>query len=59
MILVDTSVWVDDFRGASREIIAHIHKLLHGLGIGMAGTAAGDAVSRVMALFAQVFGALY
>jgi predicted nucleic acid-binding protein len=28
MILVDTSVWVDYFRGASREIIAHIHKLL-------------------------------
>jgi hypothetical protein len=33
--------------------------VVHGLGIGVAGTAAGDAVSRVMALFALVFGALY
>jgi hypothetical protein len=33
--------------------------VVHGLGIAMAGTAAGEAVSRVMALFARVFGALY
>lgn len=33
--------------------------VVHGLGIAMAGTAAGEAVSRVMALFAHVFGALY
>jgi hypothetical protein len=33
--------------------------IVHGLGLFMAGTAAGEAVSRIMALFAQVFGALY
>jgi hypothetical protein len=33
--------------------------VVHGLGIVMAGTAAGEAVSQVMALFARVFGALY
>jgi hypothetical protein len=33
--------------------------VVHGLGIVIAGTAAGEAVSRVMALFARVFGALY
>jgi hypothetical protein len=33
--------------------------VVHGLGIGIAGTAAGDAVSRVMALFAHVIGSLY
>lgn len=32
---------------------------VHGLGLTIAGTAAGEAVSRVMALFAHVFGALY
>jgi hypothetical protein len=33
--------------------------IVHGLGIAIAGTTAGEAVSRVMARFAQVFGALY
>ena len=33
--------------------------VLHGWGLVTAGTAAGEAVSRVMALFAHVFGALY
>lgn len=33
--------------------------IVHGLGLTIAGTAAGEAVSRVMALFAHVFGALY
>jgi hypothetical protein len=33
--------------------------VVHGVGLVMAGTAAGEAVSRVMAMFAQVFGALY
>ena len=33
--------------------------LVHALGIVLAGTAAGEAVSRVMALFARVFGDLY
>jgi hypothetical protein len=33
--------------------------VVHGLGLIMAGTAAGEAVSRIMALFAHVFGALY
>ena len=33
--------------------------VVHGLGLTIAGTAAGEAVSRVMALFAHVFGALY
>jgi hypothetical protein len=33
--------------------------LVHGLGLAVAGTPAGDAVSRVMALFAHVFGGLY
>jgi len=33
--------------------------VVHGLGIGITGTAAGEAVSRAMALFAHVFGALY
>ena len=47
----------------------HIHRayliglpillVVHGLGLVIAGTAAGDAVSRVMALFARAFGALY
>lgn len=32
---------------------------VHGLGLAMAGTAAGEAVSRVMALFAKMFGGLY
>jgi hypothetical protein len=33
--------------------------IVHGLGLTIAGTAAGEAVSRIMALFAHVFGALY
>lgn len=33
--------------------------VVHGLGLALAGTAAGEAVSRVMALFARVFGDLY
>jgi hypothetical protein len=33
--------------------------VVHGLGLIIAGTTAGEAVSRVMALFAQVFGTLY
>jgi hypothetical protein len=33
--------------------------IVHGLGLTIAGTATGEAVSRVMALFAHVFGALY
>lgn len=33
--------------------------VVHGLGLVAAGTAAGEAVSRVMALFARVFGGLY
>jgi hypothetical protein len=33
--------------------------VVHGLGLAMAGTAAGDAMSRVMAQFARVFGVLY
>lgn len=33
--------------------------LLYGFGLVVAGTPVGDAVSRVMALFAQVFGGLY
>jgi hypothetical protein len=33
--------------------------VVHGLGLLTAGTAAGEAVSRIMALFALVFGALY
>lgn len=33
--------------------------VVHALGLGMAGTAAGEAASRVMALFARVFGGLY
>jgi hypothetical protein len=33
--------------------------VVHGLGLAIAGTAAGEAVSRIMALFAHVFGALY
>jgi hypothetical protein len=33
--------------------------IVHGLGLIMAGTAAGEAVSRIMALFAHLFGALY
>jgi hypothetical protein len=33
--------------------------VVHGLGLAIAGTAAGEAVSRFMALFARVFGALY
>lgn len=33
--------------------------VVHGLGLTIAGTAAGEAVSRGMALFAHVFGALY
>jgi hypothetical protein len=33
--------------------------VVHGLGLVTAGTAAGEGVSRVMALFALVFGALY
>ena len=33
--------------------------VVHGLGLATAGTAAGDAASRVMALFAQGFGVLY
>lgn len=33
--------------------------VVHGLGLTIAGTAAGESVSRVMALFAQVFGGLY
>lgn len=33
--------------------------VVHGLGLTIAGTAAGEAVSRVMALFAHAFGALY
>jgi hypothetical protein len=32
---------------------------VHGLGIAIAGTAAGDAVSRGMALFAHAFGGLF
>ena len=36
-----------------------IFVVVHGLGLVTVGTAAGDAVSRIMALFAQVFGALY
>lgn len=33
--------------------------IVHGLGLTIAGTAAGEAVSRVMAQFAHVFGGLY
>lgn len=33
--------------------------VVHGLGLTIAGTAAGEAGSRVMALFAHAFGALY
>jgi hypothetical protein len=33
--------------------------LLYGFGLVTAGTQAGNAVSRVMALFAHLFGALY
>jgi hypothetical protein len=33
--------------------------VVHGLGLAIAGTEAGETVSRVMALFAHVFGALY
>lgn len=32
---------------------------VHGLGLAIAGTPAGEAVSRAMALFAHVFGGLY
>jgi hypothetical protein len=32
---------------------------LHGFGLATAGTSVGDAISRVMALFAKVFGFLY
>jgi hypothetical protein len=33
--------------------------VVHGLGLSIAGTAAGDVASRLMAQFARVFGALY
>jgi hypothetical protein len=33
--------------------------VVHGLGLTLAGTATGEAVSRIMARFAHVFGALY
>lgn len=33
--------------------------IVHGLGLFLAGTAVGEAVSRIMALFAPVLGALY
>jgi hypothetical protein len=33
--------------------------VVHGLGLAIAGTATGEAVSRVMTLFARVFGTLY
>lgn len=33
--------------------------VVHGLGLAIAGTAAGEAVSRFMALFAHLFGGLY
>lgn len=33
--------------------------VVHGLGLALAGTAAGEAVSRIMAQFARVFGGLY
>jgi hypothetical protein len=33
--------------------------VVHGLGLLIAGTAAGDTVSRIMALFARAFGGLY
>jgi hypothetical protein len=33
--------------------------VVHGLGLIMAGSAAGEVVSRIMALFAHVFGGLY
>ena len=33
--------------------------VVHGLGLIMAGTTAGEAVSRIIALFAHVFGVLY
>jgi hypothetical protein len=36
-----------------------IFLVVHGLGLAMAGTAAGDAVSRAMAQFARVIGFLY
>jgi hypothetical protein len=55
--------------GYDRIVKGYIHRVyliglpillvVHGLGILMAGTAAGEAISRVMALFARVFGALY
>jgi hypothetical protein len=32
---------------------------VHGLGLIVVGTEAGDRISRVMALFAHVFGGLY
>ena len=47
--------------GVHRAYLVGLPVLLvvHGLGLTIAGTAAGEAVSRVMALFAHVFGVLY
>jgi hypothetical protein len=47
--------------GVHRAYLVGLPVLLvvHGLGLIMAGTAAGEAVSRIMAVFAHVFGALY
>jgi hypothetical protein len=47
--------------GVHRAYLVGLPVLLvvHGLGLLMAGTAAGEAVSRIIALFAHVFGVLY
>jgi hypothetical protein len=47
--------------GVHRAYLVGLPVLLvvHGLGLTIAGTAAGETVSRIVALFARVFGALY